>query len=221
MNTLVQSALIPTKDQLVEMYCEKRYSVQDIAGLYDVSHSIANRWLKKNGAKARSFKDAAAISRQKISDALKGREISPEWRAKLSDASKRHGDQFAVGISYKTGGYAEHTRGEHKGRSVHVVVMEQHIGRRLLPGEVVHHKDENKQNNDLSNLELTTRSEHSSIHRAEEKARGAGKAKISHEIAAQIRAAYAAGGTSHRKLAGQFGISSHQIGSIVRGEAWK
>lgn len=36
----------------------------------------------------------------------------------------------------------------------HRVVAEQMIGRSLLPTEQVHHKDENKQNNDPSNLEV-------------------------------------------------------------------
>jgi hypothetical protein len=37
---------------------------------------------------------------------------------------------------------------------VHRFVMAMHLERRLLPGEVVMHKDGNKLNNDLSNLEL-------------------------------------------------------------------
>lgn len=32
--------------------------------------------------------------------------------------------------------------------------MEEHLGRKLLPTEIVHHKDHNKLNNDISNLEL-------------------------------------------------------------------
>jgi hypothetical protein len=42
--------------------------------------------------------------------------------------------------------------------------MELQIGRRLLPGEVVHHKNGNKIDNALSNLELMTNSEHSTLH---------------------------------------------------------
>jgi hypothetical protein len=38
--------------------------------------------------------------------------------------------------------------------SLHRLVMEQHIGRYLTKGEVVHHIDKNKQNNDISNLML-------------------------------------------------------------------
>lgn len=51
---------------------------------------------------------------------------------------------------------------------VHRAVMEEHIGRRLSPDEVVHHIDGNKMNNDISNLEVMSRKEHSSLHRKKE-----------------------------------------------------
>ena len=46
----------------------------------------------------------------------------------------------------------------------HRLVMEEKIGRLLLPCEDVHHEDGNKQNNLPENLELTTRSEHTRLH---------------------------------------------------------
>lgn len=46
----------------------------------------------------------------------------------------------------------------------HRVVMSQKLGRPLLPGEIVHHLDEDKKNNDPENLELTTHAEHSREH---------------------------------------------------------
>jgi hypothetical protein len=47
---------------------------------------------------------------------------------------------------------------------VHRVVMESHIGRKLKMNEIVHHKDGDKFNNDISNLEIKTRSEHAKTH---------------------------------------------------------
>lgn len=45
-------------------------------------------------------------------------------------------------------------------------------------------------------------------------------AKLDKEKADQIRARYAAGGISQRKLAAEYDVHHAQIGAIVRGEAW-
>lgn len=54
----------------------------------------------------------------------------------------------------------------------HRRVMELHLGRQLGRFEVVHHRDHNKQNNALENLELMTLGEHSRLHREDEKRAG-------------------------------------------------
>lgn len=46
----------------------------------------------------------------------------------------------------------------------HRLVMEQHLGRRLVESEIVHHKDRNPSNNDINNLELLSASEHAELH---------------------------------------------------------
>lgn len=47
---------------------------------------------------------------------------------------------------------------------LHRVTMENHLGRLLTENEVVHHKDGNKKNNDLNNLELLNKNEHVRLH---------------------------------------------------------
>ena len=46
----------------------------------------------------------------------------------------------------------------------HILVMEHHLGRQLNKDEVVHHKDFNKSNNQVSNLEIMSRGEHLALH---------------------------------------------------------
>lgn len=46
----------------------------------------------------------------------------------------------------------------------HRYVMSKHLGRPLTEDEVVHHKDENRLNNDITNLEIMSRSEHNQHH---------------------------------------------------------
>lgn len=46
----------------------------------------------------------------------------------------------------------------------HRVVMENHLGRMLEPNEVVHHENEDKHDNRISNLKVMTLSDHSKLH---------------------------------------------------------
>lgn len=48
--------------------------------------------------------------------------------------------------------------------SEHRWIMEQYLGRKLKPSELIHHKDGDRSNNEISNLELTTRKEHMKTH---------------------------------------------------------
>ncbi len=50
---------------------------------------------------------------------------------------------------------------------LHRIVMENHLGRVLNKTEIVHHIDENKKNNDISNLKVMTASEHAILHAKE------------------------------------------------------
>ena len=53
------------------------------------------------------------------------------------------------------------------GQYEHRTIMEEHLGRKLTKNEIVHHKDGDKHNNSIDNLQIMSRQEHSRMHRLE------------------------------------------------------
>lgn len=119
--------------------------------------------------------------RKKLSEAQKGKKLTEEHRAKIAEATKaRWGRKDPALIAAREAGTEARrlpvgTRTEHadgywlikteKGWELeHRVVMSVKLGRPLTEDEIVHHKDEDKKNNDPENLELTTHEEHSREH---------------------------------------------------------
>lgn len=62
--------------------------------------------------------------------------------------------------------YVDVTRHGRRSVPLHRDVMERYLGRKLEAEEVVHHKDGNKDNNAVSNLEVKDRRKHTSDHQA-------------------------------------------------------
>jgi hypothetical protein len=58
---------------------------------------------------------------------------------------------------------------KHLGRHKHRIAAEEMLGRLLLLGEIVHHIDHDKTNNDPSNLQVMTQAEHVRLHMLERK----------------------------------------------------
>lgn len=162
----VNKVIIVTPDEMAAMYISQKMSIPEISKKTGYSLSTIRFRLKKLGV-LRTKKESLILagSQGKLS-ASKGkkRTFTTEWKANLKASLLKRGELYSKGISVKPSGYLEYTRGINKFRGVHVVVMENNIGRRLRKNEVVHHIDHNKLNNNISNLQLMTNSEHASLH---------------------------------------------------------
>jgi len=149
------------------MYVGKQMSITEISKSTGRALSTVRYALKKAGV-LRHRADAIRLagSAGKLGGGMRGktRTLTDECRRKISESRQKWAEKHAVGVSLKPSGYLEYTRGKNKHRHVHVVVMERLIGRRLFANEVVHHKDEDKTNNSIENLELMTRAEHARLH---------------------------------------------------------
>lgn len=153
-------------------------SLTEVARDYGVSVSTARHHVLKAGLlRSRTDGVRIAAANGKIGFGLRGRSrvFSPTHCENIRAARLSWGENNAAGVSVKPSGYAEYTRGPHKGRSVHVVKMEDRLGRRLLDDEHVHHIDGDKLNNDENNLALITRSGHLRLHRREQRLKAKGQ----------------------------------------------
>jgi hypothetical protein len=111
--------------------------------------------------------------KRKMSIAHRGKVLSQSHRKNISIALK--GNRSLSAHPNWKGGTIHHgykfVRHDGKYISEHRLVMEKHLKRRLNPCEIVHHKDGNKINNAITNLELMTTTSHMKHHRP--KKRGA------------------------------------------------
>lgn len=99
-----------------------------------------------------------------LNRAMNPTRMIPETRTKLRNAKLNTGEGKSYAKQY--------------GRHEHRVVAEQVLGRELLPGEIVHHIDGDKRNNDQINiLILESQSEHAKLHMRERKFWNGGDAR--------------------------------------------
>jgi hypothetical protein len=87
------------------------------------------------------------------------REDNPNWHGGRRVDGRGY-IEINVGLGHPMASKNRRYVGEHR------LVMAAVLGRWLTSDEIVHHKDEDKQNNDPANLELRTRAEHMRIHYA-------------------------------------------------------
>lgn len=165
-------------NKVISMYLDDMMSIPMISAALSVPKSRVRKILIDADVEMRTRADGVRLRKDVLGKHLIGRrrEFTPEWKENIRLSALKRGEETAAGISQKASGYIQITRGEHKHRSQHVVIMEQRLGRHLLPDECVHHIDGNKSNNNISNLALLTVSGHTRLHRREQRIAKGGRA---------------------------------------------
>lgn len=136
----------------------------------------------------------------------KGRKASgsahPRWNSEKIISS--HGYvKVRVGIN--------HPLADKNGYAYEHLVVWQQAGRQIPEaGQIIHHRNEDKTDNRLSNLELLTRREHAGEHHK----------MVSDSVVREIRVRYAAGEDA-TALAEEFGIPFQRAYRFLRGETRK
>lgn len=140
-------------------------SIPDVSKKTGIALSTIRFRLKKAGVLRKRGDAVRMAAKEGKLCHMKGKKrlFTDEWKKNIGKSKLGKGK----GFSKKPSGYIEITMGENKGRLQHVLVVEKIIGRRLMANECVHHKDEDKTNNDPSNLQLMTKSDHASHHAKE------------------------------------------------------
>ena len=119
--------------------------------------------------------------------------------------------------------------GKNKTFRVHRIIYETFFGD--IPNDFqINHKDFNRSNNKINNLEAVTREQnvkhslHNTIRANAYDANGnrisKGNSKINKEIAEEIRTIYATEDVTYNDLAKAYGIKRSTVGDVITGKSW-
>jgi len=138
---------------LNQKYVLEKYSIPDIAKLCNIGTTTIKTWLEKLRIKIRTKREGMKIYYSRHQGIRSGN-TNANWK----------------GGAYKSGGYLITHQPNHPHATKdgyvpkHRLVMEKKLSRYLEPGEIVHHIDGDKLNNDELNLFLTDKTEHRKAH---------------------------------------------------------
>lgn len=137
------------------------------------------RWVKLTFGKPdnRLCGNCATLAKlPKLWSSWKGRKHTQEWKRAKSISQTGPKSPSWKGGKAITKGYKEvkiypgnpfYPMADHQNYVLeHRLVMAKHLGRCLMESEIIHHKNEDKLDNRLNNLELTTRAVHINTHRS-------------------------------------------------------
>jgi len=141
-----------------QKYCIDRLNGVEMATYFKVSRKTISRLLKLYGIHERNISETRKLTKwgpseqQKKNIATAARKMyganHPSWR----------GGEYIDDWGYRR------IRVDRQYVKEHRYVMEQHLGRKLLHSEEVHHIDHDKLNNAIDNLQIMSASEHATLH---------------------------------------------------------
>lgn len=182
-----------SKEYLEELYCNQGLTLKEMCKYLgckntETASKILHQYgIETNINKIIATKNRKGMSEKEFGDYIKEQyiwnnrsmlsiakefNVSPnviyKWFDKLNIPKRSKSEQSRLqqtkkDIYKKTNGYLYY-KNNNVMKYQHRKIVEQQIGRPLLKSEVVHHIDENKSNNALSNLLLLTNSNHAKLH---------------------------------------------------------
>jgi hypothetical protein len=173
----------PSKEELEKLYAEKYYTLQEVGIKYGVNLNTVSRWLKYYGIHSRkrcNYVDV--LSKEVAHDMYVNKKMSCAKIGKVFgiDSVRIYTLLLEFGIKLRTKKEASlkgesHPRWKggwhnHCGYKIitfnckrmyeHRHIMEQHLGRKLLKDEVIHHINGNKSDNRIENLQIMNPKQH-------------------------------------------------------------
>lgn len=159
-------------ESIRKLYIEEKMAMNKISKKLGIATGKVYNRIKYMGITSRSISDYDQTEKQiensmKLGKSRKGVKLTEQTKEKISKA------KYKGGIGYKKtrkDGYVaihfpDHPDANKEGMVMeHRLIMECVIGRRLKEDEVVHHKNKNKSDNRLENLQLMTFKEHAALH---------------------------------------------------------
>ena len=156
-------------EEAVALY-ESGHSIPQVAEALGRPKSTVRLILLRAGVKLRTVSEALAVAfaQGRVRRVGNRSPRSSSMRERVRQARLRHSALHAAGTCLTSRGYVRFTKGPHCNQLVHRVLMEERLGRRLRREEHVHHKDGNRKNNEIENLEVLHIAEHARLHRLNE-----------------------------------------------------